>query len=402
MATSPYDRDFAEPMTVPARRRAPVPVAAAVAALWAAILPYGLIFMLAMLGAAGQGGPDGIARLSAVGWLLGHGVPVQAPTDRISLIPLAITGLVAWRLVRAGIHASRATGGHRARSVRPALRAGACVAVAYAAVAAGVAVLAGSADLYVSPLRAALSGAFFAGLAATAGAVGHSRAGRVVLGRTPAALRDAVRVGIAAAALTVSAGAGVAGLCLAFRGADAANVLGSYRAGVLGQAGITMLCLAYLPNLAVWGAAYLIGPGFSVGVDTVVSPGEVLLGPVPGLPVLAGLPSGPLSGLGSALLAAPLVAGACAGWLVARRSRGARRAAGGWPEIVGTAALAGTVGGLLLQMMALMSGGGLGSGRLAQLGPDDWRIGLYATALVSLGAALGACIAPMLSRPPQP
>ena len=106
-----------------------------------------------------------------------------------------------------------------------------------------------------------------------------------------------LRTGACAAALILAAGAGIAGVALAVHGGDAAAMFASYRTGVLGQAGITVLCLVLAPNIAVWGAAYLLGPGFAVGVDTVVSPGSVVIGPLPGVPVLAGLPSVPLTGL---------------------------------------------------------------------------------------------------------
>src|SRR5262249_35431778 len=145
--------------------------------------------------------------------------------------------------------------------------------------------------------------------AASIGAVRHSRAGRRLVRRLPGLLVDGVRTGLATAALVVAAGAASAGVALALAGGDAAAMLGSYGAGATGQIGLTAICLVYLPNLAVWAAAYLLGPGFAFGAGTVVSPSDVLLGPLPGLPVLAAVPSAPLSGLTPALLGAPLLAG---------------------------------------------------------------------------------------------
>jgi hypothetical protein len=163
--------------------------------------------------------------------------------------------------------------------------------------------------------------------------------------------------------------------------------------GVAGQAGVTVLCLLYAPNIAGWGAAYLLGPGFAVGLDTTVSPGAVLIGPLPGLPVLAGLPSVPLSGIGPVLLGVPVLAGICAGVLLARRRSPAmaRRGAGGrWGPLVLTAALSGPVAGLLLQAFAFASAGGIGSGRLSVLGPTGWRVLLFATLVLTVGSVIGA------------
>jgi hypothetical protein len=364
------------------RRRAPLPVAAAVAALWAAVLTYGALLILAAVGGAWSGASaSGVAKLAAAAWLLGHGVPVQAPADRITLVPLAVTALAVWRLARAGVHASRAVGGHRLRSPGRALGAGASVGIVYAAIGTFVAAL----TPVATPVRAALTLGLVAGTAATFGALRHSRAGRLLLARVPAVVMDAGRTGLAAAGVILAGGAAAAGVALALHGREAAEMLGSYRAGVLGQAGITLMCLAYLPNLSIWGAAYLLGPGFSVGVDTAVSPGQVLLGPVPALPVLAGLPDRPLSGVAVALLGVPLLAGAGTGWWLARRRRDT-----GWGGLLAAAALAGPVAGLVVQLAAFASAGGLGSGRLSQLGPSSARLGVVAAAAVGVAAVLGA------------
>ncbi len=383
---------------VPARRGAPLPVAAIVAAIWAAVLGVLPVLVLTALVAVGSGATAaGVTRTGAAAWLLGHGLPIQTPADRITLVPLGLSVWIAWRLVRAGVHAARATGANRDRSVWPAVRAGAALALAYGLVGAGVAKAAATADVAVSPWRAAATCGLFAGLAGTVGALRYGRAGRRLTRHLPRALADAARTGLAAVAFLVAAGAAAGGLALALAGGAATDVLASFHAGVAGQAGITVLCLVFLPNLAIWGAAYLLGPGFAAGAGTVVSPADVLLGPVPAVPVLAGLPSGPLSGIGPALLGVPLIAGLAAGILLARRSPLSERS---WGGLLGAAALAGPVAGIVLQLAAVASGGALGSGRLSQLGPVDWRVGLFATGVIAVGTVFGAATARTLSRSP--
>ena len=380
-----------------ARRGAPLPLAAAFAAIWASVL--GLLPMLAVAGvvAVGSGAtPVGVVRIGAGAWLLAHGAPVQTPADRITLVPLGLSVWIAWRLIRAGVHAARAIGAHRDPSVWPSVRAGAAVAVCYGLVGALVATLASFADVTVSPWRAAAMSGLFALVTVTVGALRYGRAGRRLLRRLPRTVVDAARTGLAAVAFLVAAGSAAGGLALALAGGAATEMLTSFRAGVAGQAGITVLCLVFLPNLALWGAAYLLGPGFAVGFGTVVSPGDVLLGPVPALPVLAGLPSGPLSGIGPALLGVPLVAGIAAGILLARRSPLSER---GWGGLLSSAALAGPVAGVVLHLTAMASSGALGSGRLSQLGPVDWRVGLFATGVIAVGTVFGAATARTLSRP---
>jgi hypothetical protein len=344
--------------------------------------------------AAAPAAPAAVVRVATAAWLLGHGVPVRTPGDRISLVPLAVTAFIVWRLVRAGVHACRATGAHRTRSVGPALLAGAGVAVAYAGLGTLTAWSAGTADLAASLPRTALTFALVAGVASTVGAVRHSRAARTLLDRLPTIATDAVRTGLAAAAFLLATGAAAAGVALALAGGEATDVLASFGAGVAGQAGITAICLLYLPNVAVWGTAYLLGPGFAVGTDTVVSPGDVLLGPVPGLPLLAGLPSAPLTGVGPALLGLPLLGGLAAGWLLSRRC------VGGWSTLLGAAALAGPVTGAAVHLAGYASTGGLGSGRLTTLGVVDWRVGLFAAGVTCVGTVVGAAAARTVSRPP--
>ena len=49
--------------------------------------------------------------------------------------------------------------------------------------------------------------------------------------------------------------------------------------------------VAYLPNVAIWGSAFSVGPGFAVGAKTSVTLGAVHLGAVPAVPLLAALPA---------------------------------------------------------------------------------------------------------------
>src|SRR6266545_4393121 len=199
------------------------------------------------------------------GWLLAHGVPLSTSAGRFGLIPLGLSVLAAWRVGRAGVHTSRAIGAR-------------------------------------TPGRVALA-----------------------VGRPPV-LRDGLRTGTVAALLVLGAGAGVAGVALAVSGGQAAATLASYHTGVAGQVGVTLLCLAFAPNLATWSAAYLVGPGFAFGTGTTVSAASVKLGALPAVPVLAGLPDSAVFGLRPARRhRAGRVAGRLGGRAGDRAGRAARR-----------------------------------------------------------------------------
>src|SRR5690606_33700765 len=129
--------------------------------------------------------PSGATRLSVAGWLLAHGVPIDTPGDRITLLPLALTALAVWRLTRAGVHASRAIGGHRHRTPGKAVAAGAAVGMAYAGLGAVCAALARSAEISLAPARAAVTLGVVGGVAASAGALAHAGSGRRLLRALP-------------------------------------------------------------------------------------------------------------------------------------------------------------------------------------------------------------------------
>lgn len=386
------------------RSRAPLPVAAGVAAAGAALTSY--LPVAVVLGVAqfseDAGSVVGALRAGLAGWLLGHGVPLQTTAGPLGLVPLALAALAFWRLGRAGVHTSRAVGARGGRSPRQAVAVAVAVGTGYALFGVLAALLVDHAGLRVSPVRSGATLLLFGTLAALVGAVRTTGVAGLFAARAPAVLRDGVRTGLVAGLLLLGAGAGAAGLAVATGGGDAADLIGAYRTGVAGQAGITLVSLAYAPNATVWSTAYLLGPGFAVGTDTAVRLSEVSVGSLPAVPLLAGLPSGPVDGLGAVLLAVPVLAGMTAGWLLGRRllrPDGDDRVAASWSALLGPAALAGPVVGLVVGLAAAASGGPLGGGRLAEIGPVPWQVAAVATAVVTVGALLGAASAKVLARP---
>jgi hypothetical protein len=126
----------------------------------------------------------------------------------------------------------------------------------------------------------------------------------------------------------------------------------------------------------------------------------VTVGPLPTLPLLAGLPSGPMGATGALLLAVPVLAAMFAGWLLTQRLRRDPEARiPKWPLLLGSAALAGPVAGVVLGLLALISGGSLGNGRLSDIGPVPWQVALVATAVVAVSATIGAAAARTFRKP---
>jgi hypothetical protein len=349
----------------------------------------------------------GVFRLTAAGWLLAHGVPLRTGNGSVGLVPLVISVLVAWRVTRAGVHTARAIGARRSPATLPTLSAGLAVGVVYATIGAAMAAAARLPGLSVSVGRAAITLGGFGVVAGLIGAASESGLLARAAAAIPSVVRDGARTGAVAALLVLGGGAATAGMAVAVAGGEASWVLHEYGAGVVGQTGLTFVCVLYGPNIAVWAASYLIGPGFVLGTDTTISAARVTLGELPTVPVLAGLEAIPERG--SLLLALPLAAGMTAGWLLVRRIRRARvrrrwettplPAFPPWPTIFGAGGIAGVVAGVAIGLASIASAGSLGSGRLETIGPRVVPVTLVGALVVALGVVVAAIGCRLLYRP---
>src|SRR3954454_15952874 len=138
-----------DPAKRPARR-APLALAAVVNSLWAALVSLvpTLLVVWLLVAMDSSGAPLGqVLRLGLAGWVLAHWVPLQTGIGPVSLAPLGLTAIAAWRGYRAGVHTARAIGAraHHKRtpwSPWPAARAGAGIMVVYAGLGALAATIA--------------------------------------------------------------------------------------------------------------------------------------------------------------------------------------------------------------------------------------------------------------------
>jgi hypothetical protein len=193
-------------------------------------------------------------------------------------------------------------------------------------------------------------------------------------------------------AILITAGAALSGASLAVHLHEAARVQGTLGPNPVGVVLLLLLQLAYLPNAVVWGVAFCVGPGFAVGSATVVAPTATTLARLPALPMLAALPSGVHSAmpgwLEPTVLVLPYLAGAVGGLLLVRAA----------PALTLDAAplwglASGVVCGGLLALLAAASGGPLGDGRLADVGPSAWQVGVVSALEIGVAAAVTAGLA---------
>ena len=192
------------------------------------------------------------------------------------------------------------------------------------------------------------------------------------------------------AAVAMAGVVGAAGLAVAIagivRGGQSVALFESLRADGLGVVVIGLAQLAYVPTLVAWAVAWIAGPGFAIGAGTAVSPAGTVLGVVPGVPLLGLVPDSS-SPWALVVVLLPIAAGAFAGWVIRSRQVSAGVEAGIVPRVataLGIAALAGGSGALL----AALSHGSLGPGRLAVAGPDPGPLALALGLEVLVGAGI--------------
>jgi hypothetical protein len=315
-------------------------------------------------------------------------------------LPLTgLTVLLAWLLSRSAARIVRQridegdvalTGGQEAA------RLAAATAIPLAVVCAVIAGLSRGPGITPSPRTAAL-GALLVG--AAAGLWGVRRVWREIdstplLQRLPQPLA-VVAATAQACALWLTGAGGLLVLAMLIRHHQlAAELHRSLQAGVLGGAVLILLQLALLPNAAIFGLAWLAGPGFALGTGSTVSPSATHVAEVPALPLLAALPGGaPAPGawvLTGVVVIAMLAALRCSGAL------------SGSP--LGRAAAVGALAGVLcsvgLAVVAALVGGPLGAGRLLTVGPSPWRLGLALALELGAGCALGAVLRVLADREP--
>ncbi|MCF3148078.1 cell division protein PerM [Streptomyces platensis] len=384
--------------------------------------------------------PSRALHLAADLWLLAHGGDLVRTAAHsaapVAVPPLLLAVLPVWLLHRAARHAlatsadgppgpapSTGTGpstgpaADAAHRVPPRTLLGALL-TGYLLIAAGALIYASSGRLRAEPLSVLLC------VPATTAAILGGTAWRLLRhpgtellpakvlrlrSRAPRRLRAFLGGSRVAAARrgTVCRAAGAAlGALLAAGGLLTLLSLGLHAGRVrhdllqlapdwAGRATVLLLCLALLPNAAVWGAAYGLGPGFSVGAGSTVAPLGTSAHPVlPQLPLLSGLPDvGPGNPLTWAVAVVPVAAGVLLAREVARSATAPSSpgAPWSWWSTACVAALGAGTCGVVMAALAALAGGPLGTGALAAFGPSWWLTGLTAatwTALTGIPTAL--------------
>lgn len=384
------------------RERSPGPAAGMFGGFVAAGLGLGLfaVLVIAMWISSPypDSGPGGALHTAAALWLLAHGAEIIR-TDTLSgtpapvgVSPLMLLALPVWLVFRAGRDAAEPPEDEADAPPAPAAGVWGGVALGYLLIGVAAALYTSGGELRPSWISCVAHLVLVAVAASGAGVwTAHGRP----YGPLPQALRRALdvlprilvrevlpvaaRAAAAGVLVLLAGGALLVAVGLVWHGGAAREAFTQLTAAWTGRIGVLLLCLALVPNAAVWGAAYALGPGFAVGAGHTVGPLGSAGGPLlPAVPLLAAVPpEGEGTPLTWAVAAVPVVAAVTVAWFVVI---GGERSGWSRGRTAYGAVVAAALCGVALSVLAVAAGGALGVELLATFGPAGWLTGLAATA----------------------
>ena len=359
------------------------------AGLVAATITWSAVLLFVVLGwgtsASGTADFSAAVGFASAAWLLAHGSAVTAGSATISLTPLGLWLGALWVTLRT-LERGRDSG-HGPDVVAwgrfsADFIGGYAVAILLAAVLTGL-----------GPARPTLAGllvALFLPLAALAVELARAlvrgddrlpaRAAGIpvwaIRGVVPAA-RGLLALGVLSAVVLLVA--------LLARWDAVTGLYGAVAPGLAGGVLLTLGQLCFAPNLGIWALAVLAGPGFQVTAGGHIGLDGSHPGLLPMLPVLGLIPSdGEYPGWTKAALALPVLVGLFVGrWADWQWSR-----LGSWRAKALSAGVSVGLLGLVTWVLAGLSTGSVGSGRLGEVGSSPVITAASLTGLVALGALL--------------
>ena len=140
--------------------------------------------------------------------------------------------------------------------------------------------------------------------------------------------------------------------------------------GVVGGFSATIMQLAFLPNLTYFVSSWLVGPGFSIGTGSSVSPLGTALGPLPTVPVFGAIPAGDFN-LGMIVLVVPVLVALIVTVLVKKYAAEARHNfATPLASALAMGLSIGFVAAVEMSLLALLTQMAIGPGRMQHIGAE--------------------------------
>ncbi|MCW2796214.1 DUF6350 family protein [Nocardioides sp.] len=343
--------------------------------------------------AGAHGTPRDGLRVGALGWLLAHGSGIHVQGVAVTAVPLGITALCAWAAWRIGHRVGDSVSGHGPDADRIAdgerdwtvPLAAALFTAGYVVMAVATLVVAGRPENALDGGRVVVWSILVSGVfGGSAIAVGSGRAA-IWAALLPPSVRGAAAAcrRILVTWLVVSTVVFVIALGVDF--STAVNVMSQLHTSAGDATLFTALTAMVVPNAVVFSGSYLLGPGFTVGLHTIVSPTAVTIGPLPMFPLLAALPdNGATPGWTGWLMALPLLVAAFAAARSQRRIPTLR-----WDEGAIRGCAGGVAAGIVFGFLAGVAGGAVGPGRMRDVGPLAFDVLVHAITAFGIGGLLG-------------
>ena len=333
-------------------------------------------------------------------WLLANGVELSSGPAAISLMPMLATAIP---LVVATLAARRMLiqlDGRRPRALsgwvdvrRDVVEVCVAFASGYAAVGLAVALVTAGDPLHAS-VWGAVMGTAVVGTASVLVALLRQFRGAIgsvapefsgwLQARVPIHLRRAIRPGLWGASAVFGAGLALTLVMVVIHLGRIGRLYAALGADPVGVGLLSLGQLMVLPNVGLWAASWIVGPGFSLGQGTVITWSHSNPGLLPLIPALGAVPAPGVFPAGLWLSAMiPVAAGALVAWralrVLARLSS--------WRAKAETAAWACLVAALVLTVASSLAGGSLGAARLSGLGAPSLVFGAAVLGELLVGAA---------------
>lgn len=365
--------------------RRPMAVSALVAGVVAAV--GGLVVCVALavgIWFSGETGSfGGAVRVGAFGWLVSNGTGIDVGGTSITAIPLGFLMCWAYLLYRVGRWSGASSAVRHGGDVATGAVA---IAVGYAGAGLAVRAVAQTDSADVNWLRGLLVLTLVATVCGGLGIVVGSESSEPVLAMLPPQVRAVATGAVAGFATMIAASAALLVASLVMHFSQAVTLQEGLAQDTIGGIALTLIAVAVVPNGVLCAGAFLAGPGFAVGTGTIVAPGDVSLGRLPGLPLLAALPSDGDQGWWQPLLILmPVVAGAVAGVVALRRDP-----VFGLDQAALRGALSGLIGGLVFGVSTWLATGAIGPGRMQDVGPAVLPTTLVCALAFLVGGAVAA------------
>jgi hypothetical protein len=188
-------------------------------------------------------------------------------------------------------------------------------------------------------------------------------------------LSPAARVGIVVMAAMILVSALAMALALGFGWIEVVRLYEAMRVSILGGVVLTIGQLAILPNLLIYGMAWLSGAGFAIGAGSSVTPFATQLGPMPAFPIFTAIPTGGLE-RGVLFVLVPMLTAFFATLLVRRHTKQMRwEYATRFSAALAFSVTAAVIGAALAIGLSLIASGSFGPGRFSFVGIDPLLFG---------------------------